>query len=84
MLPPRSSAAADAAGWLVSPAARQVLDDLLVKYADFGLNQLDDLQHVLRVPPFDERGSVVEIVALFGGAEELKKAVEQMQVLLYE
>lgn len=67
-----------------TPAARQILNELLDKYADFGLNQLADLQLVLKVPPLDRHGSVTEITALFGGPDKLIAAVDQMQALLYE
>lgn len=67
-----------------SPAARQVLDELLTKYADFGLPQLEDLGGVLKVPPFTQYGTTGEIAALFGGALKMRDAVEQMKVLLYE
>lgn len=68
-----------------TPAARAILDELLDKYADVGLRELTDhLPLTLRVPPLDAHGSVSEIAALFGGAEKLKAAVDQMQVLLYE
>ncbi len=67
-----------------APAARAILDELLDKYADVGLRELTNLPLTLRVPPLDSHGSVLEIAALFGGAEKLKAAVDQMQVLLYE
>lgn len=67
-----------------SPAARQVLDELLHKYADFGLPQLEDLGGVLKVPPFTQYGTTGEIAALFGGAAKMRQAVERMKVLLYE
>jgi type I restriction enzyme R subunit len=66
-----------------SPAAREILDKLLDKYADFGLRQLDDLNLVLRVPPFDKL-TVTEIAALFGGPVQLRAAVDKMEMLLYE
>jgi len=59
------------------------LDELLDKYADFGVGQFDDLTLVLRVPPFDEL-TIPEIAALFGGPTQLKAAVDKMQTLLYE
>ncbi len=65
-----------------SPAAREILDKLLDKYADFGVGQFDDLTLVLRVPPFDQ-STVQEIAALFGGPAQLKTAVDKMQTLLY-
>ena len=67
-----------------TPAARAILDELLDKYADVGLRELTNLPLTLRVPPLDSHGSVSEIAGLFGGAEKLKAAVDQMQALLYE
>ncbi len=67
-----------------TPAARAILDELLDKYADVGLRELTNLPLTLRVPPLDAHGSVSEIAALFGSAEKLKAAVDQMQALLYE
>jgi type I restriction enzyme R subunit len=67
-----------------TPAAREILDQLLDMYADIGPKELSNLPSTLRVPPIDQHGSVSEIAALFGGAEKLKAAVDRMQVLLYE
>ncbi len=61
-----------------APAARAVLDDLLEKYADHGVDQLDDLS-VLEVPPLTRHGSPVEIAERFGGAEGLRRAVDAPQ-----
>jgi type I restriction enzyme, R subunit len=63
-----------------TPAARQVLDELLSKYADFGPH----LAGVLRVPPFSQYGTAVEIARLFGGASAMKQAVDRMKALLYQ
>jgi type I restriction enzyme, R subunit len=65
-----------------SPEARAVLNDLLDKYAEHGISQLDDLR-VLEVPPLDRYGSPVEIAARFGGAKKLRAAVERLEELLY-
>ena len=67
-----------------TPAAREVLDVLLTKYADYGLNQLTDLNNILQVPPLSEKGTLLEIASWFGGAKQMREAVEKMQVLLYE
>ena len=67
-----------------TPAAREVLDVLLTKYADYGLNQLTDLNNILQVPPLSEKGTLLEIASWFGGAKQMREAVERMQVLLYE
>jgi type I restriction enzyme R subunit len=62
--------------------ARQVLNDLIEKYTEHGVNELDDL-HVLEVPPISRHGTVVEIAQAFGGADRLKAAVQELQRLLY-
>ena len=64
------------------PEARQILDELLDKYTEHGTAQFV-LPDVLRVPPISEHGNVVEIAALFGGAEQLRQAVIDLQTLLY-
>jgi len=65
-----------------TPGARAILDDLLDKYAAHGTTQFA-LPDVLKVPPIAERGTVHEIIQLFGGAERLREAVDEMQALLY-
>jgi len=64
------------------PEARDVLDELLAKYAEHGVDQLDDLA-VLQVPPLSELGSPAELAARFGGVEELRAAVARLQDHLY-
>jgi type I restriction enzyme R subunit len=65
-----------------TPAARQILDELLEKYAVHGVAQFS-LPEVLKVPPVSQHGTVVEITNLFGGADRLKEAVVELQNLLY-
>jgi len=67
-----------------TPAARQILDALLEKYADYGISQLDDLPSLLRIQPFSQYGAPGEIYALFGGAGKLVQAVDEIQQGLYE
>ena len=62
--------------------ARAILNDLLEKYAEHGLAQFK-IPDILKVPPISERGNVTEIISLFGGAEKLRGAVEELQALLY-
>ena len=64
------------------PEARQILDELLEKYAEFGAAQFD-LPEILKVPPISEHGRVTEIAAKFGGPDELREAVSELQALLY-
>jgi type I restriction enzyme R subunit len=66
-----------------TPAAREVLDVLLDKYADRGLDNLVNWNDVLKIPPLSEKGTLLEIAALFGGPVKMKDAVEKMQALLY-
>lgn len=64
------------------PDARDVLDELLAKYAEHGVDQLDDLA-VLQVPPLSELGSPAQLAARFGGVQELRAAVARLQDHLY-
>lgn len=65
-----------------SPGARQLLEELLEKYAEHGDAQFV-LPDVLRVPPISGHGQPAEIIQLFGGAEQLRAAVTDLQNLLY-
>jgi len=64
------------------PEARAILEELLEKYSEHGTAQFE-MPEVLKVPPISEHGNVGEIIGIFGGAERLKEAVDQLQVLLY-
>lgn len=65
-----------------SPEARQVLDELLEKYAEHGDAQFV-LPDVLKVPPISTHGQPAEIIKLFGGPDKLRRAVNDLQGLLY-
>jgi type I restriction enzyme R subunit len=64
------------------PDARAILGDLLEKYAADGEVQFV-LPEVLKVPPISNRGNVPEIIDRFGGPEQLRSAVNELQTLLY-
>jgi type I restriction enzyme, R subunit len=64
------------------PEARQVLEELLEKYAEHGDAQFL-LPDVLQVPPLSRHGTVAEIIDLFGDAEKLCAAVTELQAELY-
>ncbi len=66
-----------------TPQARGVLNELLDKYTDHGVTQLDDLQ-ILEVPPLSERGTPLEIAGFFGGPTQLRQAVTELQAILYD
>ena len=63
--------------------ARAVLDALLAKYADEGVLNLDDTK-VLRIPPFTELGTPVQLINAFGGREGFVQAVHDLQSALYQ
>jgi type I restriction enzyme R subunit len=65
-----------------STEARQILDELLEKYAEHGDAQFV-LPEVLKVPPISNHGQVGDIVKVFGGTDKLRGAVNQLQTLLY-
>ena len=59
--------------------ARTVLDALLAKYADEGVFNLDDIT-VLRIPPFTQLGTPVQLIEIFGGREGFVEAVHELQI----
>jgi type I restriction enzyme R subunit len=65
------------------PQARAVLDALLAKYADEGVLNLDDA-NVLRITPFSEMGSVVQLIQAFGNRRGFERAVHELQSALYQ
>ncbi len=62
--------------------ARAVLDALLAKYADEGVLNLDDA-NVLRIHPFTELGTPVQLIKAFGGRNGFVAAVHDLQSALY-
>ncbi|MBE7158588.1 MAG: DEAD/DEAH box helicase, partial [Rhodospirillales bacterium] len=62
--------------------AREVLNELLDKYIEFGTAQFQ-IPDILKVPPISQHGNVIEIAEMFGGPEQLRSAVGELQQLLY-
>jgi type I restriction enzyme R subunit len=62
--------------------AREVLNELLEKYVEFGTAQFQ-IPDILKVPPLSQHGNVIEIAEMFGGPEQLRTAVGELQQLLY-
>lgn len=62
--------------------ARQILSELLDRYTEYGADQLR-LPDALRIPPLSNHGNAIEIAAKFGGPEQLREAVTQLQATLY-
>jgi type I restriction enzyme R subunit len=65
-----------------SGLARQILEELLEKYAEHGTAQFV-LPDVLQVPPISDHGNVIEVAKYFGGAEKLREAIHELQTILY-
>lgn len=63
--------------------ARRVLEKLLDKYADEGLENLESMD-ILKVHPFDEFGTLVEIVREFGGKDKYLKAIKELEKEIYQ
>ncbi len=62
--------------------ARQILDQILDKYAEHGMAQFK-IPEILKVPPISDHGNVLEIAGKFGGPDLLREALAEMQTLLY-
>ena len=62
--------------------ARKVLEALLDKYADEGIEPIKDIS-ILKIKPFDEIGTPIEIVQLFGGKKQYLQAVTGLEKALY-
>ena len=62
--------------------ARQVLNALLDKYADEGIENIEDMR-ILQVSPLNKFGSPIEIVNLFGGRPQYLKALTELEYEIY-
>jgi type I restriction enzyme R subunit len=64
--------------------ARAVLEALLDKFADHGVQDIEDAK-VLELPPFDQFGSKTQIRrGIFGSLEQYTQAVHELEQALYE
>lgn len=63
-------------------SAREVLEALLEKYADEGIENLENLE-ILKVPDFKKFGSPIEIVKRFGGKKKYLEAIKELQKEIY-
>lgn len=63
--------------------ARAVLEALLDKYADEGIEDIESLE-ILNVQPLSKLGTPVEIVKRFGDRAKYLQAIRELQSLLYE
>jgi len=64
--------------------ARAVIDALLEKYADEGVSTLESAR-VLKLKPFDQIGTPVEIInQVFGGKARYEAAIQELEQALFE
>jgi type I restriction enzyme R subunit len=66
-----------------SEQARKVLEALLDKYADQGIENMENIQ-ILTVPPISDFGSVTEIIKVFGSREQYEEAIKELENELYK
>ncbi|GME39851.1 MULTISPECIES: EcoAI/FtnUII family type I restriction enzme subunit R [unclassified Pantoea] len=67
-----------------SESAQAVLSNLLDKYADAGVKEIEDIQ-VLKLRPFDTMGRPLEIIKKnFGDKESYMSAVSELENEIYE
>jgi len=63
--------------------SRKVLEALLDKYADEGIENIESME-VLKVKPLNEFGSPIEIISEFGSKEDYLKAIRELENELYK
>ena len=62
--------------------ARNVLEALLDKYADTGVENIEDIK-VLTLDPFKSMGSAPELISAFGGKPAYLQALKELEQQLY-
>jgi type I restriction enzyme R subunit len=62
--------------------ARKVLETLLEKYADTGIENIEDIK-VLTLDPFKNMGTASELVSAFGGKHGYTTALHELEKQLY-
>ena len=62
--------------------ARKVLEALLDKYADEGIENIEDMK-ILQVNPLNQFGSPIEIVKMFGGKKQYRIALGKLEQQIY-
>ena len=62
--------------------ARKVLEALLEKYADTGIENIDDIK-ILTLDPFSKMGTASELVSTFGGKTGYIAALHELENQLY-
>ena len=66
-----------------SGPAREVLEALLDKYMNAGINEIESTE-ILKLDPFVKYGKPAKIASYFGGPKGYYAAVEEMEKMLYD
>lgn len=64
-------------------AARQVLEALLEKYADVGVESIEDIK-ILTLQPLSHLGTASELIGAFGGKSSYLDAVQELEEEIYK
>ena len=64
-----------------SESAREIIDMIIEKYIDFGLDQLKP--EIIQVEPISSKGNIMEIAKEFGGVNKFRSLIEDLQKYLY-
>ena len=62
--------------------AREAIEALLEKYADEGIENIENLE-VLRVEPFNKIGTPTEIIQIFGSRDQYMNVIEELEREIY-
>ncbi|MFI3300445.1 MAG: DEAD/DEAH box helicase family protein [Candidatus Gastranaerophilales bacterium] len=65
-----------------SDKARAILNALIDKFVDDGIAQIES-KDILRINPFDEFGTPIEIVNEFGGRSKYEEAIKELEKELF-
>ena len=63
-------------------SARKVLNALLDKYAETGIEEIEDMK-VLTVEPLKDFGTPAEIIKTFGGKQNYLAALKELEDKIY-
>jgi len=63
--------------------AKKVMENLLDKYADEGIDDIESME-VLKVKPFTDFGSPVEIIGAFCSKKKYLDAIHELEMELYK
>lgn len=62
--------------------AQKVINSLLDKYADEGVEPIEETK-ILTIQPFTDYGTPIEIIKIFGGKTQYEEAVKELEQAIY-